>query len=655
MRDRAVAAVGEQYEIQAEIGRGGMAVVYRAMDRRLRRKVAIKVLPPEFAFREDVRRRFQREAEMAARLSHPNIVPIYAVDERNGLVYFVMALVEGESLASLLARTPRLTVPAARRILHDVADALYYAHQHGVIHRDIKPDNILLDAESGRPMVSDFGIARAAESDSQLTVTGVAVGTPAYMSPEQSLGERELDGRSDIYSLGVVGYQMLAGELPFKASNTPAMMMKHVSTIPLPVRERRADAPAALAAAIDRSLAKRPEDRWPTAAAFRDAVDARDTGLEPGPWQHPVSDAREGQLVPAAIPVPRVPYDAARESAQPVGRALPLPPGVPPLPVPVLQYPLSRQEQKLLQREQRRLRREGFQDLIEGFRQRPLHERIMRFRGSLVSTVTLLTVLATVNYVTSSQFPWVIFPAVALSMGVWRQWTRLWAEGVTWGQVFGPEAAKNIAAARAAARATAAHGGAVAQPAALPEPDTNTLAAKLASATVLAGPHGAAVRRAAADRATVLSVVDSLAKADRDLIPDVVPTVDALAQRVAAVAQLLTDLDADASPRKLTELDAHIEKVRSEPENSPDHERRLGLLERQRTSLAELGTRRARLAGQLESAGIALQNLKYDLLKLRSSGVQSAIGDVTSATIEARALSKEIGHVLDAADEIRDI
>ena len=634
MRDRVIAAVGEQYEIQAEIGRGGMAVVYRAMDLRLRRKVALKVLPPEFAFREDVRRRFQREAEMAARLSHPNIVPIYAVDERGGIVYFVMALVEGESLATLLARTPRLPVPAARRILHDVADALYYAHQHGVIHRDIKPDNILLDSESGRPMVSDFGIARAAETDGQLTVTGVAVGTPAYMSPEQSLGERELDGRSDIYSLGVVGYQMLAGELPFKASNTPAMMMKHVSTIPLPMRERRADAPAALCAAIDRSLAKRPEDRWPTAAAFRDAVDARDVDVEA--WRHPVGDARE------ALPVPLAP-PAARE----IVRALPVPPSVPPLPVPVLQYPLSRQER-------RRLRREGFEDLIDNFRQRPLHERIMRFRGSLVSTVTMIGVLATVNILTSRGFPWVIFPAFALSMGVWRQWTRLWAEGVTWSQVWGPQAAKNIAAARAA---TAQHvaPGAPGAPPALAAPDTDALAAKLSTPPVLAGPHGAAVRRAAADRATVMSVVESLAKTDRDLIPDVVPTVNALAERVASVAHLLTDLDADASPRKLMELDAHIAKVKGEPESSPDHERRLALLERQRTSLAELGARRARLAGQLESAGIALQNLKYDLLKLRSSGVQSAIGDVNSATIEARALSKEIGHVLEAADEIRDI
>jgi serine/threonine-protein kinase len=649
MRDRVIAAVGEQYEIQAEIGRGGMAVVYRAMDLRLRRKVALKVLPPEFAFREDVRRRFQREAEMAARLSHPNIVPIYAVDERGGLVYFVMALVEGESLATLLARTPRLPVPAARRILHDVADALYYAHQHGVIHRDIKPDNILLDSESGRPMVSDFGIARAAETEGQLTLTGVAVGTPAYMSPEQSLGERELDGRSDIYSLGVVGYQMLAGELPFKASNTPAMMMKHVSTIPLPLRERRADAPAALCAAIDRSLAKRPEDRWATAAAFRDAIDARDENVEA--WRHPVADAREAQLVPVAPPAARDPYEAARAGAREIVRAVLVPPSVPPLPVPVLQYPLSRQEQKQLMRERKQMRREGFQDLIENFRQRPLHERIMRFRGSLVSTMTMIGVLTTVNIVTWHGFPWVIFPAVALSMGVWRQWTRLWAEGVTWSQVWGPQAAKNIAAARAAAAQNAVPGA----PAAIAPPDADALAAKLSTPQVLAGPHGAMVRRAAADRATVLGVVDSLAKADRDLIPDVVPTVNALAERVASVAQLLTDLDADASPRKLTELDEHIARVKAEPENSPDHERRLGLLERQRTSLAELGTRRARLAGQLESAGIALQNLKYDLLKLRSSGVQSAIGDVNSATIEARALSKEIGHVLEAADEIRDI
>ncbi|HTG54323.1 MAG TPA: hypothetical protein VL980_05705, partial [Gemmatimonadaceae bacterium] len=190
----------------------------------------------------------------------------------------------------------------------------------------------------------------------------------------------------------------------------------------------------------------------------------------------------------------------------------------------------------------------------------------------------------------------------------------------------------------------------------LPPPvDGAALAAALAPPDVLAGPRGAAVRRAAVDRATVLNIVNSLAKSDRELIPDVVPTVNALADRVGSVAQLLHHLDADMSPRQMEELEARIAAVKKESPDSVDHDRRLSLLERQRSSLAELSTRRARLDTQLESAGIALQNLKYDLLKLRSSGVQSALNDVTSATVEARALSKEIGHVLEAADEIRKI
>src|SRR5690348_1095018 len=249
-----------------------MAAVFRALDLRLHRHVAIKALPPELAFNNDVRTRFLREAQMAAQLSHPNIVPIYTVDERGGVVYFVMALVEGESLAARLTRPPRLSVDAIRRILAEVADALDYAHACGVVHRDIKPDNILLDRATGRALVTDFGIARAAAVDARLTVTGVAVGTPAYMSPEQAMGEREVDGRSDQYSLGVVGYQMLVGEPPFKAANTPAMLMKHLSEVPRPVRESRPDVPSALAAAVDRALAKKPEDRWPSAGAFREAL-----------------------------------------------------------------------------------------------------------------------------------------------------------------------------------------------------------------------------------------------------------------------------------------------------------------------------------------------------------------------------------------------
>ena len=266
LRDRAITAFGEGYEIDAEIGRGGMGVVYRCRDVKLRRFVAIKVLPPDLAFRDEVRVRFLREAETAAQLNHPNIVPIFSVDERDGMVWFVMGLVDGESLAGRLVREPRPPFEDVKRILREVADALAYAHARGIIHRDIKPDNILLDRLTGRPIVTDFGIARAIEADSRLTVTGTAVGTPAYMSPEQAMGEGEIDGRSDLYSLAVVGYQMLAGELPFKASNTPAMLMKHLSDPLRPLHTIRPEVPRPLASLIERTLAKKPHQRWRDAA-----------------------------------------------------------------------------------------------------------------------------------------------------------------------------------------------------------------------------------------------------------------------------------------------------------------------------------------------------------------------------------------------------
>ena len=244
--DRAVAALGEQYHVESEIGRGGMSVVYRARDKRLNRPVAIKVLPPELAYDSAIRLRFTREAQTSAQLSHPHIVPIYDVGERSGVAYFVMAHVTGGNLATLLGRAPRPPIEEVRRIVREIADALEYAHERGVVHRDIKPDNILLDADGGRAMVTDFGIARAIEAGSRLTVTGIAVGTPAYMSPEQAMGEREVDGRSDIYSLGVVAYQMLTGRLPFTGSNPMALLLKHVNERPKPIAELRPDAPKAM-------------------------------------------------------------------------------------------------------------------------------------------------------------------------------------------------------------------------------------------------------------------------------------------------------------------------------------------------------------------------------------------------------------------------
>src|SRR5918999_1302958 len=272
LQDRLVTAIGNRYELESEIGRGGMSVVYRARDLRLNRPVAIKVLPPELAYDPAVRTRFTREAQTSALLSHTHIVPIYDVGEGEGIAYFVMALVPGGSLATLLTHEPRQPLDEARRLLCEIADALAYAHLRGVIHRDIKPDNILLDGETGRAMVTDFGIARAIEAGTRLTVTGLAVGTPTYMSPEQAIGEREIDGRSDIYSLGVLAYQMLTGRVPFTAGNSVALLLKHVNEQPRPIAELRPETPRGLRDTIERALMKSPEDRWPTAAAMREAL-----------------------------------------------------------------------------------------------------------------------------------------------------------------------------------------------------------------------------------------------------------------------------------------------------------------------------------------------------------------------------------------------
>ena len=263
------------YDVEREIGRGGMGIVYLARDTRLKRPVAVKILPPELAFRSEIRSRFLREAETAAQLSHPNIVPIYSVDEREGLVYFIMGYIDGGNVATRLQEQGALEPEAVRAILREVADALAYAHGRGVVHRDIKPDNILLCVEDDRPVVTDFGIARAITegADSRLTATGMAIGTPTYMSPEQAAGEREIDGRSDLYSLGIVGYQMLTGEPPFNASSTPALLVKHLSEVPVPVSERRSGVAPDLARAVMVMLEKDPANRFPSAQVMMAALE----------------------------------------------------------------------------------------------------------------------------------------------------------------------------------------------------------------------------------------------------------------------------------------------------------------------------------------------------------------------------------------------
>jgi len=223
---RFAAALAGQYELEREIGRGGMGIVYLARDARLDRRVAIKTLPPHLANDTVVRERFLREARTAARLSHPNIVPIHRADEIGGHVFFVMGFVDGESLAQRIRRLGVVDPREVLRVLTDVASALAYAHGSGVIHRDVKAENILLDAKTGRAMVTDFGIARMAEA-APLTATGQLLGTVYYVSPEQVSGER-VDARTDIYSLGVVGFLALSGKFPFDAALASAVLIAHL-------------------------------------------------------------------------------------------------------------------------------------------------------------------------------------------------------------------------------------------------------------------------------------------------------------------------------------------------------------------------------------------------------------------------------------------
>ena len=280
-------ALGGQYRIEQEIGRGGMGVVVRARDLRLDRTVAIKTLPAHLAADAGIRERFLREARTAASLSHPNIVPIHHADEVRELVFFVMGLVEGRSVAQRLRDTGLFAPAEAIPVLLDVAAALAYAHARGVIHRDIKAENILLDERNGRAMVTDFGIARLAES-APMTATGTVLGTVYYMSPEQVAGDR-LDGRSDLYSLGVLAFFMLTGRFPFEHEAPSAVLVAHVTSRAPGLRSVAPATPEALAAVVDRLLRRDPVERYESAADVAVALREAAAGIDPDAAAGPAS------------------------------------------------------------------------------------------------------------------------------------------------------------------------------------------------------------------------------------------------------------------------------------------------------------------------------------------------------------------------------
>ncbi len=264
------AAVVERYELEQLLGRGGMGAVFLATDRKLERPVAIKVLPPELSHDSNVVERFDREARTAARLDHPNIIPIYSVESHGEFHYFVMKYVAGKSLEDVL-RAGIPPIDLTQRILWDAACALGHAHQRGIVHRDVKPANIMID-DTGRTILTDFGISKAVQSAAnQLTATGQVVGTPHYMSPEQSKGGH-IDGRSDQYSLAVVGFKMLTGTLPFKDDSIQAVLYKKLFEDPPWVKDFRDDIPDFVAEAIHTALAREPEHRFPSMEAFATAL-----------------------------------------------------------------------------------------------------------------------------------------------------------------------------------------------------------------------------------------------------------------------------------------------------------------------------------------------------------------------------------------------
>jgi eukaryotic-like serine/threonine-protein kinase len=271
--DKLAPALAGRYAVERELGHGGMATVYLADDLRHHRKVAIKVLRPELGslLGPD---RFAREIRIAAGLTHPHILPLHDSGDAGGLLYYVMPYIPGDSLRRRLAREGQLPIDDAVRIVRQVAAALHHAHLQGVIHRDIKPENILL--HEGEAVVADFGIALAAgaAAGERLTETGLMVGTPEYMSPEQAAGERALDARSDVYSLACVLYELLTGEPPHAGATARAVIARRF-TEPAPrVRRVRPAVPPALEQALVRALAAAPEERFPTAAAFAEALGA---------------------------------------------------------------------------------------------------------------------------------------------------------------------------------------------------------------------------------------------------------------------------------------------------------------------------------------------------------------------------------------------
>ena len=280
--DRLKSALGADYRIERMIGEGGFGRVYAAADIRLGRMVAIKVIRPELAGARAFVDRFRKEGTALAKFRHPGIIPIYDIREQDGLIYYVMPLIEGDTLRAKLERRSKLSPKETQRILIELCDCLAATHRAGIIHRDIKPENIILEGIFASALLMDFGISKVATAETT-TDSGLAVGTPTYMSPEQASGDQEVDHRSDIYSVGVLGYQMLTGTPPFTGRTAHQIIAGHVADLPEPLRRNNPSIPKGLADAVERCLQKNPEHRFQNAMELSEALQQVTFGIEMEP------------------------------------------------------------------------------------------------------------------------------------------------------------------------------------------------------------------------------------------------------------------------------------------------------------------------------------------------------------------------------------
>jgi serine/threonine protein kinase len=633
------------YELESEVGRGGMGIVYCAKDRRLKREIAIKVLPPELSFRADIRQRFLREAETAAQLNHPNIVPIYTVEERENLVYFVMAYIKGDNLGQRLQQHGPIPPVEVRRILREVGDALAYAHHRNVIHRDIKPDNIIIDEETGRAMVTDFGIARALtdSGDSRLTATGMAIGTPAYMSPEQSAGDHAIDGRSDLYSLGVVGYQMLCGQPPFVASNTPSMLVKHLSERPVPVDERWPDLPQDLARAVMICLEKDPNDRFPSAAAFSAALNGGSMptlATRAAPAATPPQPRRELQEV--AYP-PRDRYNPAAQT--PYASSSP-----------------TREE-------------------LEKWNA-PM---VVAFRRKLAPYLAVNAILVPISLFSNHDF---LALTVIWTVALAFKYSKLWAAGYDWRDVFRQPrdrlifdvAAETIDDARALfddkkraevrARARSRGQGLFSPIAPLPTMQPFQPYPRVGGPTTSLSPipagapapfadsrYGSAIREAESDHREIHRQLLNMPPDEREQIPEVATSADAVFRKVQQLALSLSDMDQGAGRESPEVVEKEISTLESQA-NPLDYNasegrvRRLAFLRRQRRALVEVGRKRKEAQEKLDNCRQLLRSMRLELVRFRSGGLNAAPTGLTMVTQQAQSVVRDMGYLSDANAEL---